>query len=96
MATVNLDASNEVPISHRVTLVGVTGEGFTPFSQVNIGVFGTGRRVLGHALVEVKADGRFDWGSSVRPQRPCGSTMSVVVHDQDGTEADAVAEVFCP
>lgn len=97
MAKVTFDASNEVPIQHRVTLVGVDGQGFAPGSSVNIGIFGgNSRRALAHAVAHVRGDGSFSWGSAIFPQRGCNTELVAVVHDSNGTEESAVAEVFCP
>ncbi len=97
MPSVTLDASNEVPIKHRVTLVGVDGQSFAPNSSVNIGIFGgNSQRALAHAVAHVRGDGSFSWGSAIFPQRGCNTELVAVAHDTDGTEASAVAEVFCP
>ncbi len=97
MAEVSLDVSNEVPASHRVTLVGVTGSGFQPCTQVNIGIFGPGsQRVLAHTVQPVGADGSCQWGTGVSPQLACNSSASAIVHDSDGAQVNASADVFCP
>jgi len=96
MPKVKFDVSNEVPPTHRVTLVGVRGEGFRPQSTVSIGMFGPGGRTMAPANAAVKPDGTFEWGTGVFPQVHCGAAMSVRVHDSDGTNAGDSAEVFCP
>ncbi len=97
MPDVTLDVSNEVPARHRVTLIGVRGTGFRPFTQVNIGVFGPNpHRVLAHWVDLADGDGSFEWGTAVSPQLPCNSSVYAVVHDGDGTEVETSSDVFCP
>jgi hypothetical protein len=97
MASISVDASNELPASFHATIVGVTGEGFEPGTDVNIGVFGGDlRRVVAHAVVGVQADGSFSWGATLRPKRACNSGVTVIVHDHHGKELSDTAEVFCP
>lgn len=97
MPTITFDASNELPPPRRMTLVGVDGEGFQPHTEVNIGIFlGTSQRAIAHAVVHAGANGSFSWGSAISPRRACNTALLAVVHDTDGSEFRAAAEVFCP
>jgi hypothetical protein len=95
MASIRFEASNEVPVTHIVTLVLVEGSDFPPCSQVQISIQHR-QMVLGHGSASVKADGSFTWSNSVSPQRPCDTELTAIVHDSVGVIAEATANVFCP
>lgn len=99
MAKINFfEASNEVPLTHKVTLLSVEGTGFPHCSSVDLTIHAhsaTGR-VLVHTAVHVGESGTFSWASSTSPQRPCGAPLTVVAHDASGASASATTEVICP
>lgn len=94
MPTIELDAANDSPRSVEETNIEISGIGFEPGTSVNIElIFGSKR--LTH-LLDVEADGSFEWLTSLNPKLNCGAGVRAVVKGADGTEVEADAEVFCP
>lgn len=95
--TIKLYASNELPPRHKVTLVAVDGNDFTPCSHATITISLNGR-VLQHITMGVDKNGGFRWDSSLTPQLSCDSQALAVAHDSDsGLDSNEdMATPFCP
>jgi hypothetical protein len=94
MATVEVQASNEVPKSFKgLTLVMVWGSGFAENSQV--GILLNGGKAANTYIVHTDQTGSFHWGTAVHGQMGCGATLTVMAHGS-GISASGSGEVFCP
>ncbi len=96
--TISLQASNETPAGHRVTLIGVIGQNFTAHGQVSVSVHKAGlRQVVAHAYVTAGAGGDFDWGVAHQPRLGCDLELEARATDLvSGTEATDTTNVVCP
>ena len=93
MPTVAVDAGNDVaPKKPRYTSVGVSGSDFPPGSAVNIKIDPGNLR----GTADVRADGKFDWSGSVRPQLACETHVTATVHGSDGIKVTGEDDVFWP
>jgi len=94
---VTFEASNEVPIHHKVTLLALNGFGFPGYSQVMLSIHQSDASgpVLSHEAVTVAADGTLRWHQSVSPQQDCDSQLVAVLSVGSGVIA-ATATVLCP
>ena len=91
MPTVAVDAgSRSQKTSH--TSIGVSGSDFPPGSAVNIKIEPGNLR----GTADVRADGKFDWSGSVRPQLACETHVTATVHGSDGLKVTGEDDVFCP
>ena len=91
--TVAVDAGNDVPPKKpKYTSIGVSGSDFPPGSAVNIKVDPGNLR----GTADVRADGKFDWSGSVRPQLACHTPVTATVHGSDGITVTGQDDVFCP
>ena len=94
MATVEVQASNEVPESFKgLTLVMIWGAGFAENSPVDV-VLNGGKGANTH-IVHTDGTGSFHWGTAVHGQLGCGATLNVTAHG-GGRSASGSGEVFCP
>ncbi len=94
MATVEVQASNEVPESFKgLTLVMVWGSGFAENSPVGLLLHG-GRAANAH-VAHTDQTGSFQWGTAVHGRLGCGATLTVTAHGS-GISASGSGEVFCP
>jgi hypothetical protein len=94
MPTLEVNAGNDGPPSHRATDVTVAGSDFPPGTAVNIKVSAGAARPL-RGTANVRADGSFDWSASYRPKLSCNTAVGAVVHGSDGLQVTASTEVFC-
>jgi hypothetical protein len=93
MPTVAVDAGNDVaPKKPRYSSVGVSGSDFPPGSAVNIKIDPGNLR----GTADVRADGKFDWSGSVRPQLACETHVTATVHGSDGIKVTGEDDVFWP
>jgi hypothetical protein len=91
--TVAVDAGNDdSPHKASHTSVGVSGSDFPPGSAVNIKINPGNLR----GTADVRADGKFDWSGSVRPQLACHTPVTATVHGSDGIMVTGEDDVFCP
>jgi hypothetical protein len=74
------------------TSIGVSGSDFPPGSAVNIKIEPGNLR----GTADVRADGKFDWSGSVRPQLACETHVTATVHGSDGLKVTGEDDVFCP
>jgi hypothetical protein len=95
--TIKLYASNEVPPRHKVTLVSVVGNDFTPCGHATITIR-LGGRVLQHVTTGVDQSGSFRWDSSLAPQLSCDSEPLAVAQDfGSGLDSNEdMATPYCP
>lgn len=94
MATVEVQASNELPKSFKgLTLVMVSGSGFAENSPVGVLLHG-GKAANAH-VVHTDDAGSFNWGTAVHGNMGCGATVTVTAHGS-GISASGSGEVLCP
>ena len=91
--TVEVDAANDLTSKKADrTDIGVSGSDFPPGSAVNIKIDPGNLR----GTADVRADGKFDWSGSVRPQLACHTPVTATVHGSDGLMVTGEDDVFCP